>query len=232
MGDGILVDTGAAASVLSIEEQCRIRHVLLSHAHLDHVNGLPFLAENIFEGIDAPVAVHASAATVNALRTHLFNGVLWPDFSRIPASSPVLRWEEMQPNCEFQLGPLRVLPIPMTHPGGSLGFLLSGDDGDVAISGDTGPTERFWREVARSWSALRALFVECSFPDRLAALAVETGHLCPKLLRAELAKLPSDDRPIHVYAIKDRSRRETLRDLQALDDPRLTLGEPGESLEF
>ena len=38
-----------------------------------------------------PIGVHALPATIDALRTHVFNGVIWPDFTRLPsAEHPVL----------------------------------------------------------------------------------------------------------------------------------------------
>ena len=42
-----LVDAGTITSLLTIEEQLKINHVLITHAHLDHVRDIMFLADNI-----------------------------------------------------------------------------------------------------------------------------------------------------------------------------------------
>ena len=93
--DGRLaLDAGALTSRLDLAELDRVDHVLVTHAHLDHVKDVPLLADLMVGRRRRPVTVHASKGATETLRRSLFNGRLWPDFTRIPsARRPVVRLE-------------------------------------------------------------------------------------------------------------------------------------------
>ncbi len=58
-----LLDAGAVTSVLTLEEQIRVDHILITHAHLDHIRELSSLADNICyvkEGPSADGRQHAA----------------------------------------------------------------------------------------------------------------------------------------------------------------------------
>src|SRR5690242_6529792 len=93
LDQSILIDAGTGVGDLTLDELARIDHILLSHSHLDHVLGVPLLADSVMRRRQgrAPIQVHALAETLQVLRQHLFNDHLWPDFTRLPsASQPVL----------------------------------------------------------------------------------------------------------------------------------------------
>ena len=96
--DGRLaLDAGALTSRLDLAELDRVDHVLVTHAHLDHVKDVPLLADLMVGRRRRPVTVHASPGATETLRRSLFNGRLWPDFTRIPsARSPVVRLEPVR----------------------------------------------------------------------------------------------------------------------------------------
>jgi ribonuclease BN (tRNA processing enzyme) len=48
IGQNVLLDAGTVTTVLSLEEQMKIDYILITHAHLDHVRDLMFLADNVF----------------------------------------------------------------------------------------------------------------------------------------------------------------------------------------
>src|SRR5688572_3673928 len=82
--DGVLaVDAGATSGTLTLKEQKRISSVLVSHAHLDHVRDLASLADNRCQMGGKPLVVAGTPWTINALKKHFFNNILWPDFSKI-----------------------------------------------------------------------------------------------------------------------------------------------------
>ena len=94
IGDSILLDAGTGVGDLTLEEMGKIDHVLLTHSHLDHVAALPLMLDAVSSQRRHPVQVHALAATISALQTHVFNNVIWPDFSAIPsAASPFLQYQ-------------------------------------------------------------------------------------------------------------------------------------------
>ncbi len=82
--DDILLDAGTGVEDLTVEEIAAIDHVFLTHCHLDHVCALPLLVDSTGALRERPVTVHALPETIAALRQHIFNWVIWPDFTEIP----------------------------------------------------------------------------------------------------------------------------------------------------
>src|SRR5213594_3280772 len=97
--DGRLaLDAGGLAATLSIEELCRLEHVLITHPHLDHIKDLAFISDLICGRRKDPLRVHAAPGVVAALRTHFFNDIVWPDFTAIPTrSAPIIRLASLNP---------------------------------------------------------------------------------------------------------------------------------------
>ncbi|NMB77230.1 MAG: 3',5'-cyclic-nucleotide phosphodiesterase [Myxococcales bacterium] len=218
---GVLLDAGSFGSVLSLAEQLRIDHVLLSHAHCDHVKDLAGFADLIIGRRKQPVLIHAAPEAMRVLRGDLFNNRLWPDFFSLPSpAAPVLKEAVFSPGRAFRVGPLRVKAIPVTHPVETMGFIIRTPSGSLVYTGDTGPTERLWREANRLRD-LRLLLMECKFPNELQAVADAAGHLTPDTLNAELRKIRARHVPIWLYHIKPDCQREVIRELRRLRDPRL-----------
>ena len=56
----VLIDAGTGIGDLSLEDLDSIRHVFLTHSHLDHVAGLPMLVDRLFdEHFEIPLTVYA-----------------------------------------------------------------------------------------------------------------------------------------------------------------------------
>ena len=231
LDDRVALDAGALNRSLTLPELEAIERVVLTHAHLDHVKDLPLLADLLVER-RRPLVVHASTGCARTLREHLFNGELWPDFTRLPdAERPALVLEPFEAGRGFQAGGFQVLPVPVHHPVESVGLVVSDGECAFALSGDTGPTEALWEAVNRT-PRLRALLVETSFPDRLQWLADASGHLTPATLRGELAKVTRGDWPVLLYHLKPVYRAEVLREVEALGLPGLRALEEGEELDL
>jgi ribonuclease BN (tRNA processing enzyme) len=224
----VAIDAGSLAG-LSLDALERLEAVVLTHAHLDHVKDVPLVADALAARRRAPLVVHGSPGCVRALRAHLFNGELWPDFTRIPDErSPAI---ELRPfDGPFTAGGFRFQPVPMSHAVESTGYVVSGDRGALAISGDTGPTDAFWA-VASAAAPLGALLVETSFPSRLQAIADASGHLTPRTLAGELAKLAPPLPPIWVYHLKPAHDAELRAELAALH-PAVRILSTGDELAF
>jgi 3',5'-cyclic-nucleotide phosphodiesterase len=225
----VLLEAGSVTSTLELDDQLEIRHVLLSHAHLDHTGGLAYLADNqccdrAGSGHDQGLTVCSIAPVVEDLRAHFFNDRIWPDFSAIPTpGNPVVRFRVLPPGVPQPIGDrLTVIPVPVDHTVPTAGFIVDDGTGALVFSGDTGPTERLWA-LAREQGNVRAIVVETSFPNRLAALAEVSGHLTPALLDRELDKMPPC--PVWVYHIKPMFRDETVDDLAQLDGRVRILGD-------
>ncbi len=233
VGERVVVEMGSAASALTLEAQAGIDDIFLTHAHLDHVKDLAFFAENVYALRRRPVRVHAQPETLERIAAHLLNGVIWPDFSRLPTlDNPTLRYAPLEPGSSVEVPGLRITPIEVEHPGGCVAYLLDSGDGILVLSGDTGPTEALWDAVNAAGDRVRGVIIETSFPNRLRDLADISGHLTPELLGGELEKLERKDLPIYVHHIKAPTHAETLADLATLADPRIQVLEQGVALAF
>jgi cAMP phosphodiesterase len=187
--DDILIDAGTGVADLSLEAMAAIDHVFLTHSHLDHVACIPFLLDSVGSRRTQPLTVHAQAATLDVLRTHVFNNALWPDFTAIPSrQKPWLRFETLPPGESFTLGERSLRSIPVSHSVPAVGYLIGNGRASFAFSGDTSSTETYWQAL-NACADLRHVIIETSFLDAEEALSRLSGHLCPRLLAQELKKL-------------------------------------------
>ena len=186
----VLIDAGTGIGDLDLEDLDSIRHVFLTHAHLDHIAGLPMLADQVFdENFKVPLTVYAREETLRALQDHLFNGVIWPDFSKLPSpENPMLRYRVCSPGDTITIGHRNFYAIDVMHSVPSLGFTVQNLGGAFAVSGDTKTNETLW-PVLNACDDLRVLVIEVSFPDEMAGLAFESGHYTPKSLTDDLKRL-------------------------------------------
>ncbi len=231
LNDRLLVDAGAVTARLSLGEQLGIETVLLTHIHLDHVKDLAFLADNIFGLRPAPLQVCSIAAVLKQFREHLFNDILWPDFTRIPSpEAPTVELRALPEARPTGLGTWRVTPVRVNHVVDSAAFFIEHDGTTLLHVGDTGPTEAVW-ERARSVPDLRALIVEATFPNRLQDLAEASGHLTPASLEAELQKLGRPV-PLFVYHLKPQFAEEIEEELRGLRDLAPVILEAGKTYWF
>lgn len=231
--DGRLaIDAGALTSSLSLEELDRVDDIVLTHSHFDHVKDVPLVSDLLVGRRRRPVRVHASRACARTLKKSVFNDELWPDFTRIPdARKPVLEIRPFDPAKPYRAGRYTVRPVRVNHPVESVGFILSDGASAIAVSSDTGPTAGFWKTVNAA-RRLDALLVELSFPNKLQPLADRSGHLTPRTLRGELAKLTRNGFPVLLYHLKPAFEAELRREVAALDVPGLRILERGDEFHF
>jgi cAMP phosphodiesterase len=225
VNERLLVDAGTVGGALTEAEQRLIQHVLVSHSHLDHVAGLAFLTETIaFAGETRdPIVIASVEPVIDALRTSVFNNVTWPDFAAIPAEGPVIKYRTLVDEAEQRVGDLWVTPVPVNHSVPTSGFILHDGNTGFIFSGDTGPTHAIWK-AARGLRGLRAIMLECAYPNRLTALADVAGHMTPERVARELDKLPPDV-PVWIYHIKPQFEDEITAELAAIDPARVTIVE-------
>lgn len=227
----VCLDAGALTSALTLEEQARIRALLVTHSHMDHVATLPFLVENVFGRVTDPIEVIAPADVIEPLSAHLFNDALWPDFTRLPSHLlPVVSFRTVEAAAPFRVNGLTATAIPVSHVVPTYGYLVSDGASSVLFSGDTGPTEALWR-AARAARNLKAVFVECSFSNSLAEVARVSKHLTPATLKLELTKMPPDI-PVLLYHMKPPSLPALTAEVAALREPRVRLLGDGEVLTY
>jgi cAMP phosphodiesterase len=214
LGDEVAIDAGAITSMLSLEEQTRIRSVLVSHPHMDHVRDLATLADNRCQQGGATLDIVGVPATIDALRKHFFNDIIWPDFTLIDSKDgPTVRFVEVQPNQVADVDGYQVTPIMVNHTVDTSAFIVRQNEASIVYGGDTGPTEELWTHI-NTLDDLQALMIEVSFPKDEAELAYNSRHLTTETLASELAKLEqSDELPIFLYHIKPTFEAKVLKEL-------------------
>jgi ribonuclease BN (tRNA processing enzyme) len=221
--DGVLaIDAGSITQALTIREQIGIRQIFISHSHLDHICTLPFFTKNIFGHTEVPVEIHALPETLDALRRHLFNDELWPDFSVIPnPDHPIIRFSEIVPGKPYQVGGLRITPIPVNHLVPCVGYLVEDDHSAFIFSSDTAETDQVYK-VANKTRNLKLFITEASFPNEQAWLAEASKHLTPEKLGRELKKLKPKV-PVGIYHLTPGDRPVMLPQIAAVGDPRIMM---------
>lgn len=218
----LLIDAGSVASGIQIEEQAHIDHILISHAHLDHISDLAFLADNCFGMKEKPFEIYANSPIKDAIKTHLLNDIIWPDFTLLPnKENPTLRFHDINPETWILLGDYRILPIPVNHQRGALGFIVERKNASVVFTQDTGPTEKIW-EYAKQIKNLKAIFSEVSFPNALFKVATDSQHHTPATMKEEIKKMPKDI-PIFLGHLKPNFQHQLFKEIEELQDERITI---------
>lgn len=227
----VAIDAGSITQALTVPEQIGIRHIFITHSHLDHICTLPFFTKNVFGQTSGPVEIHALPETLDVLRRHLFNDELWPDFSVIPSpNDPTIRYTEVQPEQVYEVEGLRITPIRVNHLVPCVGYKVEDDRAAFIFTSDTERTDRIY-EIANATPNLKLFITEASFPNGQAWLAEASKHLTPAMLAEEIQKLKVDV-PIGIYHLTPGDKPEMLPEIQAIPDKRLRMLEQNEVFDF
>ncbi len=181
--DVLAVDAGSLISELSFSEQEKIKAILLSHGHYDHIRAIPALAFNNSQHI---TKVFALRETLEILSSHLLDGVIYPRFAERTSflGKPALELIPLEPFKPKNIEGYRVLAVPVPHTVDAVGFeITSGDGKSLFYTGDTGPG------LAPLWDYVspQLLITDVTYPNKYANVAGDAGHLCPAMLKSELA---------------------------------------------
>lgn len=181
----VLVDAGTGVGDLTLDEMAGIEHVLLTHSHLDHIAALPLMIDSIASQLTRPICVHALPGTIAAIKAHVFNNVIWPDFSRIPTpDKPFVTLHEIQVGQILEIGGKRIEVLPAVHTVPAVGYAISARGGNWVFTGDTERNPAFWRRL--NAMNVAALVIETAFSNREKDLARRSLHLSPHALAEEL----------------------------------------------
>jgi len=226
----LLLDAGTVA--LSLEEiaQCRISHIFLTHAHLDHLKGIPFLLDNLNAmNPTCQILVLSGKEVISDIRRHIFNNRIWPDFTTIPdIENPIMRYQVISTRNPVVIGDYRILATRVNHSVPAYGYLVEHASGaSLLYTGDTGPTEAIWKKMRNR--NVKALIVEVSFPNELSSRALATGHLSPCLLEVEIRKMPSMPERIYISHLKPPYRSQIEAELARIPGVCLELLEEGKT---
>lgn len=222
--DFLLMDAGTIGLSLNRAAQDRITHILLSHAHLDHIKGIAFFVDNIVSNrIKHSVTVLSGGDVLKDLRENIFNNKIWPDFTAIPSrKNPVLRFKEIKEGRPVRIGDYRVYATRVSHTVAAYGYIIKDRDGRAVVyTGDTGPTEALWKRMQRH--DVKVLIIEVSMPDSMKRLAIMSGHLTPSLLAGEIRKMKNVPQEIYITHVKPQFMETIEMELSAIKDPFITI---------
>jgi len=233
LNDRILFDAGSLTQVLDLKDQLKIGDIFITHAHLDHITGIPFLAENVvFAKRKSPIRIFSIAPVLRAIKRHILNGSIWPDFTSIPnARHPILNLIELQTNHPIRIRGYSITPYEVNHSVPAVGYLVEDRrKRRLFYTGDTGPSKDLWGRIGER--QLHCLIIEVSFPSRMGKMAIETRHLTPRLLKRELSMIKRMPERILITHLKPKHAQAIKTELQKLRIKNLKLLRDGEIIEI
>jgi ribonuclease BN (tRNA processing enzyme) len=231
VNDAVAIDAGSLGFYKSPQDQAAVRHLFLSHSHMDHLASLPIFLDNVAGMSPTPVTVHASDSVQECLRLDFFNGRVWPNFLELThAGIPFVKLATIQSGQRVEVEGMRITPVAVNHAVPTLGFIIEHDAAAVVIASDTAPTEEIWAVAARTPN-LKAVFLEATFPSAFSDLAKVSKHLTSAQFASEMQKLP---RAATFYAVHFRARvyDQVAKELLAHGLPNLEIAEFGKTYEF
>ena len=220
----VLIDAGTGVGDLTREEMLRVQDVFLTHSHLDHVACLPLMVDTIAAArAGQPLRVHALPETIAALRQHLFNDLIWPDFTRLPsAESPLVTFHPLEPGATRQVQGRTIEALPAEHSVPAVGYAARGADAKApwwVFSGDTERNPAFWQRVNQF--DVHSLVIETAFSNRERDLARRAMHLSPAVLADELDHIdPARRYPIYITHTKPAETESIMREIAQFDQVR------------
>ena len=185
-----LLDCGTGVGDLPLEELFQIKHVFITHSHLDHVAGLPLLIDTIYEKlIEDPLKVYCQPETHQVLMDHIFNWKIWPNFFALPSEeNPVVRFVPMKPEQQMVINDKTLTMIEVEHTVPAVSYLVKDANCSFAFSGDTASAPKLWQALNQQ-SKVDLLIVECAFADERSEIANQAKHFSPTSLANELSAL-------------------------------------------
>jgi ribonuclease BN (tRNA processing enzyme) len=180
--DVLAIDAGALTSSLTQAAQQKLKAVLLTHQHYDHIRDIPALGMNFYLH-ENTLDIYATRATHNVLTAHLLNDIVYPDYMTKPPGKPSLRSREMEAGREEKIAGYNVLPVTVNHAVPTMGYQVTSADGKkVFYTADTGPgLAETWRQISPD-----LLISEVTALNKYDDFARQTGHLTPALFRQEM----------------------------------------------
>jgi len=190
--DDILIDAGSGVGDLTMDQLLLIDHIFITHSHLDHIAFIPLLLDTVMGFRVKPITLHSTRETLAALRQHIFNWTIWPDFNAIPDNkTPFLQYSEVSLGVTSDIDGRKITALPANHVVPAVGYHVAGDEHSLVYTGDTTVCDELWAALTKIHN-LKYLIIETAFSNSEHELAKLSKHLCPSMLASELSKLATD----------------------------------------
>lgn len=231
LNNEILFDAGSLTNVLDGNGQRKIRHIFVTHAHLDHIRGIPFLADNlIIKNRRDKVNVISIPSVIRTIKENLLNGSVWPDFTIIPEpSNGVLKFVQLRDGRSLHINGYSITPYKVNHSVPAVGYLVEDSRGRrFFYTGDTGPTGATWKKIGDR--QIHCMIIEVSFPNKMEETAIMTGHLTTRLLKEEISKMSRMPERIYITHTKPQYYSVIKKETEGLHMKNLKLLRDGDTI--
>ncbi|PWW36927.1 ribonuclease BN (tRNA processing enzyme) [Idiomarina loihiensis] len=221
----ILIDAGTGLNQLSLAQMHQVRHVFLTHSHMDHIAALPTFLSNQYGSEHLPVTVYAQAHTLEKLENNIFNGDIWPELgSMTEGPDAIVRFEEIQPdqsitiesnwtkNAAAQSSEITAFAVEHSVP--TVGYSVKSQGRHFVFAADTIAGKQLTKQLNRL-GHIDTLMLECAFPDELLHVAEKTKHMTPGLLQSALSSLKQQPAELWVTHLKPSYESALRKTLQA-----------------
>lgn len=194
-----------------------IEHIFLTHAHLDHIVDIAFMADLFVTQKRTPLKVYGLQETLNNLRDFIFNHQIWPNFEEINLlknDAKTIEFVEIFPGQHYSIDNIMLTPFKTNHTDGSCGYLIEQGDNGVLFTSDTYQCDEIW-DIMENNHHIHSLVVDVSFPSSFDKLAYDSKHMTPKLLADGLAKCKRKDFrvfPMHLKSLFETTIKAELNE--------------------
>ncbi|MFN0279842.1 MAG: MBL fold metallo-hydrolase [Pyrinomonadaceae bacterium] len=230
--DRVAIDAGSLAFSCSDLQRRRVRDIVLTHTHLDHIAGLPMFIDDLFATLTEPIRIHATKEVVEILERDVFNWAVYPRFSELMNKhGRVIEYRLFKQGSQFEAQHLTIKSVAVNHKVAACGYVVFDGNAAIGITGDTAETHDVWSTL-NALPKLNALLIECAFPNEMSDLATVSDHLTPHKLERELEKFDNEECDVYVINIKPMYRDTILKQIAQLKTKRLKILEVGKVYEF
>jgi ribonuclease BN (tRNA processing enzyme) len=232
INDTLLIDAGTTTEVLDDSRLCKIKNIIISHTHIDHVKGMFSLVDELAMLNKEGLRLLSLKSILEIISKNLFNNLIWPDFTIIPSvNDAIINMQEIALEEETFIDNISIRPVLMTHTVYTVGYIIKEGKRGFMFTADTGPTKRFW-ELAREESGIEFIIADVSFPNRLESMAKISGHMTLSILIDHLDRFGLGNMPVYISHIKPVFLNEILNELSQSGRKNIKPLEQGSVLEL
>jgi len=216
LNEHTVIDAGNLLDSLE-EKSAVIENIYLTHSHLDHILDIAYILDNYFTLRTKTLNIIGLRATLNAVKEHFLNDILWPDFSKIKLDNSqnyVVNYVPIEFNKKYMLSQNEYISAFETdHTVQSCGYIYTKENKSLMITSDTYSLKNVIALLDQH-KDIKSLIVECSFPSDMEKLAKKSKHLTPKILFEQLNYLKRDDILIYINHLKPYYVKKIMHEIE------------------
>ena len=210
-----VIDAGNLLIPLGVKS-AEIETIWLTHSHLDHIIDIAYVLDSYFTERKKPLVLRGLSSTLESVKKHFLNDVIWPDFSKIPLGvedGMAIEYSPIVVGTRYKLeSGMFIEAVETDHTVASCGYVLSKNNAEILISADTLSLKNVLAYVHRS-EVIKTLLIECSFPSAMEHLATVSKHLTPKMLFEQLTEVDNSGLTLYINHIKPLHKKTILEEI-------------------